>query len=1362
MQKLFKKAMTIGLSLALVLGLFHGDNTKSTVYAAEDTITLTDTDLAAAYSETSVNRVSVHDPSVVYDGVGTYYIFGSHMAWAKSTDLKNWTSFTNNINNNFETIFSDNFTWAAMGDSVYVPSGNLWAPDVIYNPTLGKWCMYMSINGCSWNSSIAMLTADNLDGNWTYVGTVIYSGFTDASNNHDFTYTDYTSVTGDSLLPDRYIQSPYTCKDGNVTTATTTWKRGTGAHAIDPSVFFGENGKLYMTYGSWSGGIYIIELDATTGLRDTSIAYDYVANSSDPYMGIKLAGGYQTSGEAPYIEFIDGYYYMFITNGGLVANGGYNMRVYRSENPTGPYTDISGQTPLYTTATNNTNSDVGTRLMSYYKWNYQKYAQVAQGHNSAIVGPDGKAYLVYHTRSNDGTEGHSVRVHQMFTTENHYLVAAPFEYNGETISETGYTSSEVIGTYEVIIQNPNIDYSNLKYCAGAEIVLHGDGTITGAYTGNWSMVDGKPYCNLTVDGVSYEGLFVEQTMEGIGVNTMAFTAVSSNDVCIWGAKYPSAAAAIAMTKNSITIATNVFSEKITLPTTGSYGTTISWSSGSPTIIKNDGTVVPPNEDTTVTLTATISKDNYIYHKTFHVFVHKAISNYDEIQLIKSAFIGDPQDLSTRLNGSLSIVNPYLGITEIDYLRGVKIKFDVEPNGTNRVLATIISFMANEGASGRLYFTPGSYLGYNATGGYFDANLHNWGIVNDYIGASKSTIEISFTATGFEVDVNGVKAYDQAITGNSSAGSGTLTAYSNVINWLTKTADKVYFGKGSWWSAATYDEALCTISDVYFYAYISDPGEEPEAPEEVNYNYDEMNLLASAFINDPQALSTRLDGSLSISNPYLGSTNIDYTKGVVIKFDIEPTDTNRVLATIISFMANEGADGRLYFTPGSYLGYNATGGFFDANLYDYKMVTDYIGSSKATIEIRFTSLGFEVVVNGYKAYDQNIVSNPLAGKGTLTDYTNVLDWLTKTADKVFFGKGSWWAGTGFDEALCKISNVYFYANIIKKDISTTHVTLQRTEYTYDGTAKKPGVTVSDGMSILVQDTDYTVVYSNNTNVGNATATITGIGNYTGIVSKSFVIVPAQTVTQPPITAPTRSISEFTAALDISSYIYDGAPKTPSVSIKDGTLTLNSGADYTVEYTDNTNVGTATVTITGKGNYTGTMTLTFTISKQPISQLVATLDKSTYSYTGKLIKPSVTVANNKTLLVNGTDYTVAYYYNKRLGTATVTITGIGNFTGSIKKTFIIQLPAPKASVSSEGKTATVTWNKVTGVTGYVVYMSTSKNGTFSKIYATNSSTFSIKKHGLSLNNTYYFKVVAYVKNGSTKTFSDANSIISVKIK
>ena len=128
-------------------------------------------------------------------------------------------------------------------------------------------------------------------------------------------------------------------------------------------------------------------------------------------------------------------------------------------------------------------------------------------------------------------------------------------------------------------------------------------------------------------------------------------------------------------------------------------------------------------------------------------------------------------------------------------------------------------------------------------------------------------------------------------------------------------------------------------------------------------------------------------------------------------------------------------------------------------------------------------------------------------------------------------------------------------------------------------------MKDGSTTLTSGTHYTVSYSNNTNAGTATVTITGKGNYTGTKTANFTINA-------------KSASNLTISA-ISAVTYNGSAQTPTVTVKDGTTTLTSGTHYTVAYSNNTNAGTATVTITGKGNYTSTKTANFTINKVPLT-------------------------------------------------------------------------------------------------------------------------------------------------------------------
>ena len=158
------------------------------------------------------------------------------------------------------------------------------------------------------------------------------------------------------------------------------------------------------------------------------------------------------------------------------------------------------------------------------------------------------------------------------------------------------------------------------------------------------------------------------------------------------------------------------------------------------------------------------------------------------------------------------------------------------------------------------------------------------------------------------------------------------------------------------------------------------------------------------------------------------------------------------------------------------------------------------------------------------------------------------------------------------------------------ISKASVTLSTSIYAYDGKAKKPGVTVKLNGKTLKNGTDYTASYSNNTKVGTAKVTITGKGNYTGSVSKTYSI---------------KNDFKKATVSGISTKAFTGKNITQTITVKYNGKTLKKGTDYTVSYSNNKNIGTATVKIAGKGSYTGTITKTFKINpaKQEIQKLTA---------------------------------------------------------------------------------------------------------------------------------------------------------------
>lgn len=464
--------------------------------------------------------ISCHDPSIFKDFDGTYYILGTHITGGYTKDLRNWTDISGSFRASFtQDTIKKIREWNKDSGDWY---GYLWAPDVVYNPVLRKYCYYLSANGDDWKSNIVMLTSDNIQGPYEYAGSVVYGGF----NASTIGETDALQVLGTDTIPDRYVKNGVDNRKWG-----DKWP-----NCIDPCVFYDDDGNLWMSYGSWSGGIFMLALDENTGLRDYSVTYE-TDNHSDAYFGKKIAGGWYVSGEGSYIQKIGDYYWLFVSYGGLEAKSGYNIRVFRSERPDGDYVDMLGNSPLYDKYTQNFNQSVGVRLFSSYKWRTFSNGQVAQGHNSAFVDDDGRAYIIYHTRTTDGSEGHTVKVHQLFLNSEGWLVAAPYITDGETLPENGVDMASFAGEYEIIKHRLNINYAKLDVCTPEYIHLNEDGTITGAYTGTWEVKPSGSYIYLYFDNGEYSGVAFNMKVENTKLDTDVFTAVDSKtQITLWGSK----------------------------------------------------------------------------------------------------------------------------------------------------------------------------------------------------------------------------------------------------------------------------------------------------------------------------------------------------------------------------------------------------------------------------------------------------------------------------------------------------------------------------------------------------------------------------------------------------------------------------------------------------------------------------------------------------------------------------------------------------------------------------------------------------------------------------------------------------------
>lgn len=234
----------------------------------------------------------------------------------------------------------------------------------------------------------------------------------------------------------------------------------------------------------------------------------------------------------------------------------------------------------------------------------------------------------------------------------------------------------------------------------------------------------------------------------------------------------------------------------------------------------------------------------------------------------------------------------------------------------------------------------------------------------------------------------------------------------------------------------------------------------------------------------------------------------------------------------------------------------------------------------------------------------------------------------------------------------------------------------------------------------------------------------------------------------------------------NYVYDGTPKKPTVSVYYNGILLSENVNYSLTYSDFVVAGTAKVTVTGINSYTGSVTKVYTI--KPITfnskNLSVTFDKTSLVYYDSAVHPVMYVSFNGQPLVQDVDYKVTYSKNNAPGRATVKITGIGNFAGSVSKTFIIS-PQKVNSVSiakNSATTATVSWGKVDKVSGYeILKYDANKNSFVHAVYASADST-SYKFTKLQNSALHSYVVKAYKTIDGDKYFGEQSDAVSVFIK
>ena len=474
--------------------------------------------------------VSVHDPSVI-EVDGEYYVFGSHLAAAKTSDLRHWQRVADGVTAgnplfvNVATELQELFQWSGATD--------LWANDVVQLED-GRFYMYPNLSqGDAPRASLALAVADDIEGPYDYQGIFLQSGMWDEISE------DGVNIYDPQIHP----------------------------NTIDPDAFFDQADKLWLVYGSYSGGIFILEMDPDTGLPLPGQGY-----------GKHLMGGNHSRIEGPYVLYSpdSGYYYLFVTFGGLAANGGYNMRVARSVNPDGPYYDAMGvdmatvksnpALPLFDDASI---EPYGQKLMGNYQWVPQAsepgsdtgVGYVSPGHNSALYDAEsGRYFLIFHTRFPGTGEFHEVRVHEMFINQDGWPVVAPHRWTPYTFVDyrkLPYRSGgwppfdercrqkdycwnmETIGAAEAVGQYKLINHGKAITANIAQsqvVTLKANGNVVGAFTGTWRRSWGN-YLTVELDDTGvFEGVLSRGWNESAQTFVVSFSAQSEEGISIWGSK----------------------------------------------------------------------------------------------------------------------------------------------------------------------------------------------------------------------------------------------------------------------------------------------------------------------------------------------------------------------------------------------------------------------------------------------------------------------------------------------------------------------------------------------------------------------------------------------------------------------------------------------------------------------------------------------------------------------------------------------------------------------------------------------------------------------------------------------------------
>ena len=405
----------------------------------------------------------IHDPAIFHDPVsGNYYVYATHREGMRSKDLINWERMGKILDRPSEDSYA------------HVGTNHIWAPDIV--KVGDEYRLYCSNSSFGVQQScIYLAVSDNAEGPFIPKGAVVK---TDAS-------------------------SPLNAIDANIVEDV-------------------KNGKQYMVYGSFWGGIYILELDKETGYAKEEGFGKCIARRP------KWCDG---AIEGPYIVYNPEteYYYLFCSYGSLICD--YNIRVARSKNILGPYLDHNGRDM---TDLNDNDNSIGYMLACGYAF-HEGMQFMGPGHNSVLHDVDNQWYLVHHIREKNfkGPEPSIMHVRKMYWSQDGWPLASPEVYAGE--KECALGVSDIVGKYERIRLTPDIP-QGIQTSTNMELYEDGTGIFGVLTRVAWEMMD-EQHIRITYANREEVYQVAPAWDYELWQPTLIITGKDNKGICLWGKKY---------------------------------------------------------------------------------------------------------------------------------------------------------------------------------------------------------------------------------------------------------------------------------------------------------------------------------------------------------------------------------------------------------------------------------------------------------------------------------------------------------------------------------------------------------------------------------------------------------------------------------------------------------------------------------------------------------------------------------------------------------------------------------------------------------------------------------------------------------